>query len=157
MLNECTYEGINEFVRINLSKSNFLPIPLMPSYNELSNFVNDPTIFYSLKMYWHLNEVVFNKKTMCSSLLIEFGFWIPYSIVRSQITILVLGNMVTVYDSSVTFILSLSLTLVVFFLPFSFPKTLEENEERCCPWMNGVEGRRKRYPKSIPKGSFCST
>ena len=65
--------------------------------------------------------------------------------------------MVTVYDSSVTFILSLSSTLVVFFLPFSFPKTLEEYEERCCPWMNGVEGSRKRYPKSILKGSFCST
>ena len=68
------YEGINEFVRLNLSKSIFLPIPLMLSDNELSNFVNDPTIFYSLKIYWHLTEAVFNKKTMYSSLLIEFGF-----------------------------------------------------------------------------------
>lgn len=58
--------------------------------------------------------------------------------------------------SSVTFILSLSSTLVVFFLPSSFSKTLEENGERC-PWVNGVEGRRKRYPKSILKGSFWCT
>lgn len=53
LLKEYTNEGINELVRINreLKKSNFLPIALILSDNELSNSFKPSSFFIIFEKY----------------------------------------------------------------------------------------------------------